>query len=110
MQEQDGCALMDILISAQLVSSYIAKREWSQFLGDIQFQDAVIRRLEIIGLATTRLSTETRQANPQIAWQELILISQNTIQKYEEVNLAYVWDIVNHDIPLLIQKLEHILP
>ncbi|MGH2412660.1 MAG: hypothetical protein ACRDEA_02980 [Microcystaceae cyanobacterium] len=48
MQERDLHSLLDILISAKLALSYISAKNWTEFLTDIQLQDSVIRRLEII--------------------------------------------------------------
>ncbi len=49
--------LRDILTAARLIASYVQDTEEAGFLTDTQKQDAVIRRIEIIGEATVHLAT-----------------------------------------------------
>jgi uncharacterized protein with HEPN domain len=56
--------LRDILESARLIGTYVKDTGESDFRTDRQKQDAVIRRIEIIGEATAHLSEATRQSIP----------------------------------------------
>jgi uncharacterized protein with HEPN domain len=58
--ERDLQSLLDILQSAQIVMGYVAGRSQDQLATDLQLQDAVIRRLLIIGEASRRVSEKTR--------------------------------------------------
>src|SRR6476646_6955604 len=53
--------LGDILQASRLIASYMKDTSEAQFRADRQKQDAVIRRIEIIGEATAHLSDETRR-------------------------------------------------
>ena len=53
--------LRDILEASRLIASYMKDTSEAQFRADTQKQDAVIRRIEIIGEATAHLSDETRR-------------------------------------------------
>jgi uncharacterized protein with HEPN domain len=77
---------LDILISAKLAVSYVAGKNWLEFSEDYQLQDAVIRRLEIIGMRN-------------------IMIHQ-----YNEVNMPKVWETVQNNLQPLIEALEKIVP
>ncbi|MFW6162442.1 MAG: DUF86 domain-containing protein [Planctomycetota bacterium] len=48
--------LLDILEAARLARSYVSDMTMEAFLDDVQCQDAVIRRLEIIGEAARRVT------------------------------------------------------
>ena len=52
--------LRDILEASRLIASYMKDTSEAQFRADTQKQDAVVRRIEIIGEATA-LSDETRR-------------------------------------------------
>ena len=52
--------LRDIREAARLIASYVADTTELTFRGDRQKQDAVIRRIEIIGEAAAHLTEETR--------------------------------------------------
>lgn len=58
--------LQDILDAARLVAGYVTDVTQSDFRGNTEKQDAVIRRLEIIGEASAHLSKATRQAIPEL--------------------------------------------
>ena len=59
--------LRDILDAARLIGSYVKSTTESDFYADKQKQDAVIRRIEIIGEAAAHVSAATRQAVPELA-------------------------------------------
>ena len=62
--------LRDILDAARLICSSVAGADERAFRRDTQRQDAVIRRIEIIGEATLHLFDESRQAIPQLRSQD----------------------------------------
>jgi uncharacterized protein with HEPN domain len=63
--------LRDILDAARRICSYVAGADENGFRGDTQKQDAIIRRIEIIGEATLHLSDDTRQAIPQLRFRRM---------------------------------------
>jgi len=58
--------LREILEAAKLIASYVADTTDAAFRADRQKQDAVIRRIQIIGEAAAHLTEETRQAIPEL--------------------------------------------
>ncbi len=110
MADRYTLVLIDILISARLAVNYISKLTWTNFLGNIIVQDAVIRRLEIMGLAARTLPPEIHEELPQIPWYELEQITKSVSEDYDTVNIAFVWDVVHNELPQWLEKLEVILP
>jgi uncharacterized protein with HEPN domain len=53
--------LGDILEAAKLIRRYTAGIEFGEFEGDTEKQDAVLRRIEIIGEAVKRVPDELRE-------------------------------------------------
>ncbi|HLG30832.1 MAG TPA: HepT-like ribonuclease domain-containing protein, partial [Candidatus Brocadiales bacterium] len=72
-------------------------------------QDAVIRRIEIVGEAARRISEETQNGFPGLPWNEIIGMRNVMIHEYDDVDLAIVWETVKNDLPPLIESLEDIL-
>lgn len=110
MADRDTLILLDILISARLAINYVSKMTWTEFLGDIIVQDAVIRRLEIMGIASRNLPPELHEELPQLPWFELDQIARTMAEEYALVNIAFVWDLVHNDLPEWSRILEVILP
>jgi uncharacterized protein with HEPN domain len=58
--------LHDILEAMRLIAAYVKGTTVSGFRADTQKQDAVIRRIEIIGEATAHLSEGARREIPDL--------------------------------------------
>jgi uncharacterized protein with HEPN domain len=106
---RDRQYLNDILTSANLAISYISSKSKEEFVADIQCQDAVNRRIEIIGEAANRVSETTRSTLAMLPWHQMIGMRNVVIHQYDAVDLDIVWDTVQDALPLLISELERFL-
>lgn len=106
----DLLAATHILDSARHIQAYVEGVSWEDFRLDIQLQDAILRRLEIIGEASGRISVAYKEANPMIHWKDMIGMRNRVIHAYDDIDVEIVWETVQRDIPLLATQLEAILP
>jgi len=107
---RDDTYLVDILESAKIALDYVFDKDWDAFYEILQVQDAVVRRIEIIGEAARRISLETRDKYPQIPWREMTSMRNLVIHEYDVVDIKQVWDTVQNKLPLLIEELSKIVP
>ena len=107
---RDETYFIDILESAKIALDYVSGKTWDQFYEDIQCQDAVLRRIEIIGEAARHISPQARKKHPQIPWREMTLLRNLVIHKYDVVDINQVWDTVQNKIPPLVKELSKIVP
>ena len=107
---RDDTYLVDILESAKIALGYVLGKTWDQFYEDLQCQDAVVRRIEIVGEAARRVSQETRDKHPQIPWREMTSMRNLVIHEYDVVDINQVWDTVQNKLPSLIKDLAKIVP
>jgi uncharacterized protein with HEPN domain len=108
--QRDPQFLLDMLQSAELVKTYTAQCSQAEFVENIQLQDSVIRRLLVIAEAARRVSEATRQTLPNISWNEINGMRNRLVHEYDAVNLNIVWDVVQNEIPTLIEELKTIIP
>lgn len=64
--QRDLVFLLDILQSAEMIQMFVRGMDKAAFDDDVKTQDAVIRRIEVIGEAVRRLSMGFRAAHPDI--------------------------------------------
>jgi uncharacterized protein with HEPN domain len=98
--------LLDMLNSARLAMQYTADKSESAFNDDVFFQDAVIRRIEIIGEAARRISPTTQAELTDVPWKEIIGMRNILTHQYDGVSLKVVWQTVKTQFPQLIPILE----
>jgi uncharacterized protein with HEPN domain len=77
-------------------------------LADTQCQDAVIRRIEIIGEAARRVSEDSREAHPQLPWQAMVGMRNVMIHDYDDIDLGVVWETLQNDLSPLVKQLEEV--
>lgn len=108
--QRDAASLLDILDSAQLVQRYVGGKTLQDLLEDVGLQDKVVRRFEIIGEAARRLSDETRDRLGSVPWRAVVGLRDVLIHDYDEVDYEELWDIVQNDLPRLIELIEPLVP
>ncbi len=102
--------IVDILGSARLVQTYLEGITRDTFMRNVQLQDSVIRRLEIIGEAAARVSVPFRERHPAIPWSRMIGMRNRMIHTYDAVDLDIVWTTAHERIPELLTLVEPIAP
>jgi len=101
--------LADIWESIKMIEGYISNISEKDFYSNCQVQDAVIRRLEIIGEAVKNIDDEFRSRFPQIPWKEVAGMRDIIAHEYFGVKLERIWDVVKRDLPGLKNKIKSII-
>lgn len=107
---RDSAYLLDMLVNARRVLRYMSGADRERLERDDVLQDAVVRRLQIIGEAARKVSPETRQTHPEIPWERVIGMRHRLVHDYRRVNLDVVWEVAQESIPELVRLLEPIVP
>ena len=106
---RDKQFLLDMLLSAKIAISYIQEKSINDLENNLQLQDAIIRRLLIIGEASNRISDTTQQTLPTIPWQLIKGMRNRLVHEYDDIDLNTVWETVQTSLPILIIELEKIV-
>jgi uncharacterized protein with HEPN domain len=98
--------LRDILQAAQLIAAYVKDTTEAVFRANTEKQDAVIRRLEIIGEATAHLSEETWRAIPALPFRKMRGMRNIVAHDYANVDLKIVWEVATVHVPEIWRALD----
>jgi len=101
--------LQHILESIKRIEEFTKNISKEDFLKSTETQDAVIRRLEIIGEATKNLPEKFTQKYPEIPWNELARLRDKLIHGYFGVDLNLTFEIVKKDLPQLKKQISKIV-
>ena len=107
---QDDLYLLDMLVAARKAARFAADVTYSQFERSDLHQNAIIKVVEIVGEAASRVSEVTKEAHPEVPWQEIVGLRNRIVHAYFEIDLELIWQIVHEDVPVLIDRLEQMVP
>ena len=109
MKKDPKIFLQHILESIERIEEFTKNISKEDFLKSTETQDAVIRRLEIIGEATKNLPKGFIQKYPEIPCGELARLRDKLIHGYFGVDLNLTFEIVNKDLPKLKKQISKIV-
>ncbi|MBI3442562.1 MAG: DUF86 domain-containing protein [Candidatus Sungbacteria bacterium] len=101
--------LKHILGGVGQIEEYVRDISKEKFLASPQIQDAVMRRLAIIGEATKNLPSDLREKYAQIPWNNIAGMRDMLIHEYFGVDMELVWNTIQKDLPVFKAHVENIL-
>ena len=100
--------LDDILDAVSRIHTYTEGFSKEQFLADGKTQDAVIRNLEIIGEAASRLPESFRNSHTDADWRAIIGLRHRVVHGYFGVDLEIIWQVLESDLNSLAASVQAI--
>ncbi|MEK7060655.1 MAG: DUF86 domain-containing protein [Patescibacteria group bacterium] len=91
--------LNHIVESITVIEEYIRNCSEEEFMRSQEKQDAVIRRLEIIGEAVKNIPQEYRDQHVEVAWNKAMGTRNILIHHYFGIDITVVWDTVIKSLP-----------
>ncbi|MDQ5878530.1 MAG: hypothetical protein QG616_1546 [Pseudomonadota bacterium] len=105
MPPEDIIRLRHMLEAIDDASSFIAGRQRGALDTDKMLLFALVRCVEIVGEAASRLSTEAQASAPAIPWPAIIGMRNRLIHAYFDVDAEIVWKTVTVELPALAAEL-----
>ncbi|MFH1769726.1 MAG: DUF86 domain-containing protein [Parcubacteria group bacterium] len=98
----------DIVESIDHIQEYMRGVEKGDFERDEKLQDAVLRRIEIIGEAVKKISEEFKEKYSDVRWRDAMGMRDVLAHDYFNVELDRIWKTVQEDLPKLKEKISKI--
>ncbi|MCY4144142.1 MAG: DUF86 domain-containing protein [Gammaproteobacteria bacterium] len=106
----DDSLLLDMLVAARKAKKFVEGIAYEEFEKSDLHQNAVLKVLEVIGEAASRISTSTKDKHPEIQWSQIVGLRNRIVHAYFTIDIELVWNIVKDDVPALLTELEGIAP
>jgi uncharacterized protein with HEPN domain len=92
---------------ARIEENTISGRE--AFDASHTLRDAVLRNLQTLAESTQRLSDSLKATYPEIEWQRIAAFRNVLVHNYLGVDMNFIWNIVQNDLPELKRAISHFL-
>ncbi len=104
----ESTAILHMRDASRKVIRFSSNRSRVDLESDELLALGLVRLLEIIGEAATRVGVATRTRNPAIPWVQVVGMRNRLIHGYDVVDLDVLWQTVTDDIPQLVRDLENV--
>jgi len=96
-----------MLEAAEAAVRFTAGKTRADFDPDQMLAFSVLRALEVLGEAASKVSEDKRRKLPAVPWAEIVGMRNWLIHAYYDVNLDIVWRTVQKELPPLIAILKN---
>ena len=108
MRDEDVVRLQHVIEAAQYAIRFVAGRSRADLDHDRMLLFAVVRAVEIVGEAASKMSSSVRADHPEIPWSAIIAMRNRLVHAYFEIDTDIVWVAVQQEIPALLVALKSI--
>lgn len=109
MRKDDLIRMQHMLEAAKEALSFTRGKQRKDLDSDRMLTLSIIKAIEMIGEAASKVTEESRNLHPEVPWSSIIAMRNRLIHVYFDVNLDRVWDTITDDLPPLIAILETVM-
>ncbi len=106
MRRDDQIRTRHMLDAIRDALSFAKDKSRKDLENDRMLTLSLVKSIEIIGEAASKVSSKTRQDFPDIPWASIVAMRNRLIHVYYDIDLDRVWDTLNEDLPKLKAALE----
>lgn len=110
--EKDKVYLQHLIDEVNRISKFLEGVRKEEFVNSQEITEkhyAIVRSLEIIGEAASKVSQNTKDKNEDIPWRLMSDMRNKVIHEYMNVDYDVVWETSVNDLPPLKDKFVQIL-
>lgn len=110
MRQDDAIRLRRMLDAAKEAISFASGKKRADLDHDRMLVLSLVKDIEIIGEAATKVSENCRREHPEIPWREIVTMRNRLIHGYFDVNIDIVWKTVADELPPLLLEPQSATP
>lgn len=104
--ESDVIRLRHMLNASRDALTYAAGRTRADLVTDTMLARALVKCIEIVGEAASKVTAETKVELPVVPWADIVGMRNRLIHTYYDVDLEIVWATIEVDLPPLVTALD----
>jgi len=109
MRRDDNIRFRHMLDAAKEVMSFAKNKTRKDLDNDRMLTLSLVKSIEIIGEAASKVTDETKKRFPEIPWTNMIAMRNRLIHAYFDIDLDVLWGTIVDDLPPFIENLEKII-
>ncbi len=109
MRKDDLVRIRHMLDAAREATEFANNRNRADLDDNRMLTLSIIKSIEILGEAASKVTREGREAHSEIPWTDIVATRNRLIHVYFDIDLDLVWNSVTDDLPPLIAALENAL-
>jgi uncharacterized protein with HEPN domain len=104
--QDDKTRINHMFDAAQKAVNFVNNQTLQDLENDEILALALVKLIEIVGEAASRISKEYQAEHPQIPWSAMIGMRNRLVHAYFDINLKILWQTTQEDLPSLMDKLK----
>ena len=105
MRPEDRNRILHMIEAAEAVLEFTAGHAAADLSSDRMIMFALLRDIEILGEAATKITPETRAMGDAVPWRQIIATRNRLIHGYFDIDHNVVWRTATEEIPALLTQL-----
>lgn len=109
MSPEDRIRLEHMRDACELALEFVAGRALPHLEDDEMLTFALVRAIEVIGEAASKVTAATREDHPALPWSQIIGMRNRLIHAYFDVDRRVLWNTATIALPALLTQLREVL-
>lgn len=110
MPPEDRVRLLHMIEAAETACGFVSDKARGDLDADRMLVFALVRAIEIVGEAGSKVSAPTREAAPDIPWSLIVSMRNRLVHAYFDVDREVVWKTATEELPQLLPRLRTLVP
>ena len=106
---RDRERLEHIIAAADNIARYAKGKTFDDLQANDMMGYAVVYNILAIGEAAYKLTNAFRKTHPETQWNDIMLMRNVLAHDYYKLKLQTVWEVVQHDLPILREQVTRYL-
>jgi uncharacterized protein with HEPN domain len=109
LKRDDAVRIRHMVEAGESALRFISGRQRDDIDTDEMLRFALVRAVEIVGEAASRISPDTRTAAPSVPWADAITMRNRLVHAYFDIDHTILWKTATEDLPALLSLLRPLL-